>query len=59
MKELKGFERITLKAGESRDVSFTITADMLSFYNSELQLVAEPGEFEIMVGGNSRDVQKN
>lgn len=58
VKELKGFERITLKAGESRDVSFTITADMLSFYNSELQLVAEPGEFEIMVGGNSRDVQK-
>lgn len=58
VKELKGFERITLKAGESRDISFTITADMLSFYNSELQLVAEPGEFEVMVGGNSRDVQK-
>ncbi|MGM9713489.1 MAG: beta-glucosidase BglX [Prevotella sp.] len=58
VKELKGFERIPLKAGESRDVSFTIDADMLKFYNSDLQHVAEPGEFEVMVGGNSRDVQK-
>ena len=58
VKELKGFERISLKAGESRDVTFTISADMLKFYNSNLQYVAEPGDFEAMVGGNSRDVQK-
>ncbi len=58
VKELKGFERISLKAGESRDVTFTINADMLKFYNSNLQYVAEPGDFEAMVGGNSRDVQK-
>ena len=58
VKELKGFERISLKAGESRDVTFTISADMLKFYNSNLQYVAEPGDFEVMVGGNSRDVQK-
>ena len=58
VKELKGFERISLKAGESRDVTFTINADMLKFYNSNLQYVAEPGDFEVMVGGNSRDVQK-
>lgn len=57
VKELKGFERISLKAGESRDVAFTIDAEMLKFYNSDLQYVAEPGEFEVMVGGNSRDVQ--
>ncbi len=58
VKELKGFERISLKAGESRDVTFTINADMLKFYNSNLQYVVEPGDFEAMVGGNSRDVQK-
>ena len=58
VKELKGFERISLKAGESRDVNFTIDVDMLKFYNSDLQFVAEPGDFEVMVGGNSRDVQK-
>ena len=57
VKELKGFERISLKAGESRDVNFTIDVDMLKFYTSDLQFVAEPGDFEVMVGGNSRDVQ--
>ena len=57
VKELKGFERISLKSGESRDVNFTIDVDMLKFYNSDLQFVAEPGDFEVMVGGNSRDVQ--
>ena len=58
VKELKGFERISLKAGESRDVTFTINADMLNFYNSNLQYMAEPGDFEVMVASNSRDVQK-
>ena len=57
VKELKGFERISLRSGESRDVNFTIDVDMLKFYNSDLQYVAEPGDFEVMVGGNSRDVQ--
>ena len=57
MKELKGFERIFLKSGESRDVKFVITKDDLKFYNSELHYVYEPGEFVVMVGPNSRDVQ--
>ena len=57
VKELKGFERIHLKKGESRTVSFDITAKQLKFYNSALNWVCEPGEFEVMVGGNSRDVQ--
>lgn len=57
VKELKGFERIHLKKGESRTVSFDITAEQLKFYNSALDWVCEPGEFEVMVGGNSRDVQ--
>ena len=56
VKELKGFEKIYLKAGESRVVNFTITPEMLKFYNYNLQFVAEPGEFEVMIGGNSRDL---
>lgn len=57
VKELKGFERITLKAGESRKVTFTITPEMLKFYNYDLKYVLEPGDFSIMVGPNSRDLK--
>ena len=53
VKELKGFERIHLKAGESCDISFTITPDLLKFYNTSLDYILEPGEFEVMVGPNS------
>jgi len=56
VKELKGFQKITLKAGESRKVTFTITPQDLKFYNNELKYDWEPGDFVIMVGGNSRDV---
>ncbi len=58
VQELKGFERICLKPGESRTVNFTINADLLKFYNNNLDYVCEPGEFEVMVGTNSRDVQR-
>ena len=58
VQELKGFERICLKPGESCTVNFTINADLLKFYNSNLDYVCEPGEFEVMVGTNSRDVQR-
>jgi beta-glucosidase len=58
MKELKGFQKIMLKKGEAREVFFEITEPMLRFYNSDLRFVSEPGEFEVMLGGNSRDVQK-
>ena len=57
VKELKGFERITLKAGESKNVTFTITPVMLKFYNYDLKYVLEPGDFSIMVGPNSRDLK--
>ncbi len=57
VKELKDFARITLKPGETRMVEFTITADKLKFYNSELQYDCEPGEFDLMIGPNSRDVE--
>ena len=58
VQELKGFERISLKPGESRNVTFTINADLLKFYNKDLDYVCEPGDFEVMVGANSRDVQR-
>lgn len=58
VKELKGFERIFLKAGESQKVSFKITPDLLTFYNYRLDFVCEPGEFEVMIGGNSKEVKR-
>ena len=57
IKELKGFQRITLKKGESRRVEFLIDEPMLRFYNAQLQHVSEPGIFTLMIGPNSRDVQ--
>lgn len=57
VKELKHFERVELQPGETKTVSFTITPADLSFYNSNLEFVLEPGEFDIMVGPSSADVQ--
>jgi beta-glucosidase len=57
VKELKGFQKVMLKAGESRKIEFTISTELLKFYNYELKHVWEPGEFDIMIGGNSRDVK--
>ena len=58
VKELKGFQQIILKAGESKEVSFTISERDLRFYNDRLQYVSEPGDFRIYIGGNSRDVKE-
>ena len=57
IKELKGFKRIHLATGESKEVSFEITPDMLKFYNIELKHVIEPGDFQIMIGANSKEVE--
>lgn len=57
VKELKGFDKIFLKAGESKTVSFKITPELLRFYDYELNYVAEPGDFDIMIGGNSQSVK--
>lgn len=57
VKELKHFERVTLKPGESREVKFRITPEALKFYNYDLEYVAEPGVFEVMAGPSSADVQ--
>lgn len=58
VKELKGFERIHLKKGESKQVTFTITPELLKFYNYNLDFVCEPGDFEVMIGRSCRDVKK-
>lgn len=57
VKELKGFKRIHLNVGESKTVKFSITPDLLKYYNNKLQYVAEPGEFQVMIGPNSEDFQ--
>ena len=57
LKELKGFQKINLKAGESKTASFSISPNDLKFYNYNLKYDWEPGEFHIMVGGNSDDVK--
>jgi beta-glucosidase len=57
MKELKGFKKIKLEAGATQTVTFKITAADLSFYNYDLKFGTEPGEFQVFVGGNSRDTK--
>ncbi len=57
VKELKGFQKLRLKAGETKTVTFEIGENDLKFYNADLQFVAEPGEFDVFVGANSRDVK--
>ena len=57
VKELKGFQKVFLKAGETKTVSLNITQQDLKFYNYDLKYDWEPGDFVIMVGGNSRDIK--
>lgn len=57
VRELKGFRKIHLASGESSVVDFEITEEDLRFYNVDLDFVAENGEFDVFVGGNSRDTQ--
>ncbi|MDP4186236.1 MAG: fibronectin type III-like domain-contianing protein, partial [Bacteroidota bacterium] len=55
--ELKGFKRISLKAGEEKEVSFDITPEMLSMLDVNLKKVVEPGDFRIMIGASSKDIR--
>jgi beta-glucosidase len=55
IKELKGFERVSLRAGEKRRVSFTLAPEQLGFYNREMRFVVEPGTFNVMVGTSSAE----
>lgn len=56
VKDLKGFQKVMLQPGESKEISFVITTDQLSFYNSDLKKVWEPGKFIIRIGTNSSDL---
>ena len=58
VKELKGFEQVFLKTGESKKVNFTIDVEKLRFYNDRLQHIYEPGEFRLFVGGDSHNVKE-
>jgi beta-glucosidase len=53
VRELKGFQKVSLQSGESKTIAFTITPDLLKFYNADLLYAAEPGAFHIFIGGNS------
>jgi len=55
VKELKGFQRVSLRPGETKTVALDITPDSLAFYNVDMKYVVEPGEFLILVGNSSRD----
>jgi beta-glucosidase len=52
-KELKGFQKVFLKAGESKKITFKITEEMLRFWNADLKHVSEPGSFDVMINGSS------
>ena len=56
VEELKDFKKIKLNPGESKTITFIINQEKLSFYNQKLQWVAEPGDFELMIGASSRDI---
>ncbi|QNL52433.1 beta-glucosidase BglX [Olivibacter sp. SDN3] len=58
VKELKGFQKVSLKPNESKAVEFKIGVDDLKFYNANLDYVAEPGAFKVYIGGNARDVKE-
>lgn len=58
VKELKGFQKVFLKAGESKTLTFSLTADDLAFYHADLKFSAEPGDFKVFVGTNSADVKE-
>ncbi|TGE25878.1 beta-glucosidase BglX [Hymenobacter aquaticus] len=58
VRELKSFQKVLLKKGESRMLTFRLTPEDLKFYNQNLQWVAEPGDFQVFVGSNSRDTQE-
>jgi len=58
VKELKGFEKIFLKAGESKTVTFTITPEMLAFHRLDMTFGTEPGEYNLFIGGNSQVLEQ-
>jgi beta-glucosidase len=58
VRQLKGFERVTLKPGESKEVTFTIDKEMLSFYRQDMTWGPEPGDFKVFIGGASDNTKE-
>ncbi len=56
-KELRGFERITLKPGEKKKITFILTPDDLALLNRNMDWIVEPGTFDVMVGSSSEDIR--
>jgi beta-glucosidase len=59
VKELKGFQRLSLQPGESRTVTFTLNTALMAFYNRGMEYVVEPGEIRVYVGASSEDIRLN
>ncbi len=57
VKELKGFKRLTLQAGQQKTVTFLLPVNIMAFYNRQMQFVVEPGEIEVMIGSSSEDIR--
>ena len=57
VKQLKGFQRVFLKAGEAKEISFTITPELLKMLDANMKWIVEPGEFRIMIGASSKDIR--
>jgi beta-glucosidase len=58
IKELKGFQKVFIEKGKSKNIVFTISEEDLKFYNQQLEFISEPGKFKVFIGTNSRDVQE-
>ncbi|MNI80973.1 Periplasmic beta-glucosidase precursor [compost metagenome] len=58
LKELKGFKKVCLSPGESKEIQFSITEEELKYYAADLTFKAETGDFKVYVGSNSREVQE-
>lgn len=58
VQELRGFQQVSLKPGETKTISFTIDEKMLRFYNEQLNYISEPGDFKVMIGGSSNAVKE-
>ena len=55
--ELKGFQRVSLKKGESKIIQFSISKELLEMYNLQMSKVVEPGTFRLMIGASSKDIR--
>ena len=58
VRELKSFQKVFLKKGESREIKFDLTVEDLKFFDDNLRRIYEPGDFKLFIGGNSRDVKE-